>query len=176
MLSSSHLCLVQVCINFSDALRVSCGHLDLSSAAVVHQIFTMDRDSVLCHSLQQSSLNQSQCVLGVVGVAHIPGILQCWDADTTCGMAADKHFSTDNWRQTAVPMEDVEAQGVRRALLENFLELSCSAAVCADMQRHLPVLPPEAEVAYACTRELYGSPRMLLAALPREHLDKVSQL
>ena len=167
---------MQVCINFSDALGVSCGHFDLSSAAAVHQIFTIERDFVLCHSLQQSSLNQSQCVLGVVGVAHIPGILQCWDADTTCGTAADKHFSICHLQPTAVPVEDAEAQGSRRALLENFLDLSCSAAVCADMQRHLPVLPPGAEEAYACTRELYGSPRMLLAALPREHLDKVSQL
>ena len=164
-------------INFSDALGVSCGHTDLSSAEVVHQIFTIERDRVLCHSLQQSSLNQSQCVLGVVGVAHIPGIIQCWDGDTASGMAGvDKHSAIHHLQETAVPVEDAEAQGVRRALIQNFLELSCSEAVCADMQRHLPVLPLPAEEAYACSRELYGSPRMLLAALPREHLGKVSQM
>ena len=182
MLSQSSLCSVQTCINFGDALGVACGHTDLSSAAAVHQIFTLERDTLLCHSLRQSSLNQSQCVMGVVGVAHIPGIIQCWGSDTLCGMAeADKHSSIHDLQQsavqqTAVPVEDAEAQGVRRALSETFLQLSCSAAVCADMQRHLPVLPPEAEEAYACTRELYGSPRMLLAALPREDLDKVSQM
>ena len=170
---------MQACINFSDALGVSCGHTDLSGAACAHQIFTTERDIMLCQSLQRSSLNQSQCVLGVVGVAHIPGIIQCWDGDTPCSMAgADKHFPTHNSHNSriVVPVEDAETQGVRRALLANFLELSCSAAVSADMHHHLPVLPPEAEEAYACTRELYGSPRMLLAALPKEHLDKVSQL
>ena len=166
-----------MCINFSDALGVSCGHSDLSSAADVHRTFTIERDSVLCHSLQQSSLNQSQCVLGVVGAAHIPGIIQCWDADTASDMAGvDNHSGSHHLQETAVPIEDAEAQGVRRALIENFLELSCPGAVCADMQRHLPVLPPEAKDTYACARELYGSPRMLLAALPREHLDKVSHL
>lgn len=84
----------------------------------------------------------------------------------------DKQYPVTDLHRTAV--EDAESQGVRRALLETFLELSCSPPVCADMQRHLPVLPPEAEEAYACTQQLYGSPRMLLAALPREHLSKVS--
>lgn len=177
----THSLFLQVCINFTDALGSSCGHADLSSAAVVHQIFTAERDEVLCHSLQHaslrhqpSSLRQPDCVLGVVGVAHIPGIIRCWEAEIGNSMAGvDKQLSASKLNQTAVLVEDAQAQGVRRALLETFLGLSCSPAVCADMQRHLPVLPSEAEEAYACTRELYGSPRMLLAALPREHLNKV---
>ena len=173
---------LQVCINFTDALGTSCGHTDLSRAAVVHQIFTAERDQVLCHSLQHASLRHQQspsqhpdCVLGVVGVAHVPGIIRCWEDGIDNSMAGvDKQFPGTDLHKLAVPVEDAEAQGVRRALLETFLGLSCSPAVCADMQRHLPVLPPDAEEVYACTRELYGSPRMLLAALPREHLDKVS--
>lgn len=173
-----------MCINFADALGTCCGHADLSSAAVVHQIFTAERDQTLCHSMQRASLRRQQspsrqpdCVLGVVGVAHIPGIVHCWEAEIGNSMAGvNKQFSVTDLHQKAVLVEDAEAQGVRRALLETFLGLSCSPAVCADMQRHLPVLPSEAEEAYACTRELYGSPRMLLAALPREHLDKVSHL
>lgn len=183
--SLDYICVpLQVCINFTDALGTSCGHADLSSAAVVHQIFTAERDQMLCHSLQHASLRHQQlplqhpdCVLGVVGVAHIPGIIHCWEDGIGNSMAGvDTQFPGTDVHVTAVPLEDAEAQGVRRALLEAFLGLSCSSAVCADMQRHLPALPPEAEEAYACTRELYGSPRMLLAALPREHLNKVSHL
>ena len=66
-------------------------------------------------------------------------------------------------------------QGVRRAFLERFIELSCSSAVYADMQRQLSPLPAEAVVPYVLTRELYGSPRMLLAMLPQEYLHKVRQ-
>ncbi|KAL3137012.1 hypothetical protein ABBQ32_006603 [Trebouxia sp. C0010 RCD-2024] len=163
----------QACINFSDALGRPCGHDDLSSAAVVHQIFTAERDLMLCRSLQQSSANQPHCVIGVVGVAHVPGIMQCWEASTSDFLTVPHEQAfVLNSQQNSALVEGAEAQGVRRALLENFLELSCPPAVCADMQRQLPVLPSEAEETYACTRELYGSPRMLLAALPREHLDK----
>lgn len=166
---------MQVCINFSDALGVPCGCNDLSSAAAVHQIFTAERDLILCRSLQQSSLNQSQCVVGVVGIAHVPGIMQCWEASTSdCVTAPHEQSVVDNRQQMVALVEDAEAQGVRRALLESFLQLSCSPAVCADMQLQLPALPLEAEETYACSRELYGSPRMLLAALPKQHLDKVS--
>ena len=130
---------------------------------------------MLCQSLQQSSANQTHCVVGVVGVAHVPGILHCWEASTSGCLAAHHEQSfLPEGQEMAVLVEDAEAQGVRRALLERFLELSCSPAVCADMQRQLPALPSEAEETYACARELYGSPRMLLAALPREHLNKVS--
>lgn len=118
-------------------------------------------------------MKQPECVLGVVGVAHVPGIVQCWQASTSSSKA-------DDVQQSGIKPcyglfhEDYVAQGVRRALLERFLELSCSAAVCADMQQQLPALPSDAEEAYWCTRELYGSPRMLLAALPRQYLDKAS--
>lgn len=129
---------------------------------------------MLCRSLQQSSANQPHCVIGVVGVAHVPGIMQCWEASTSDFLTVPHEQAfVLNSQQNSALVEGAEAQGVRRALLENFLELSCPPAVCADMQRQLPVLPSEAEETYACTRELYGSPRMLLAALPREHLDKV---
>ena len=165
--------LLQACINFADTLGHGCGHDDLSRAATVHQIFTLERDQVLCQSLQHWSLKQPEFVLGVVGVAHVPGIVQCWEASTSSGKAD----AVQDFGIKPIPSlfdEDCEAQGVRRALLERFLELSCSAAVIADMQQQLPALPVGAEEAYCCARELYGSPRMLLAALPRQYLNKAS--
>ncbi len=164
----------QVCINHADCLDDSCGYGDLRQAAETHHIFTTERDHILCQSLQQSSQNQSQCVVGVVGIAHVPGIIQQWNADKRGCTPEHSHTS-------AAPRLQAQAgggamQGVRRALLERFIELSCSSAVYADMQRQLSPLPAEAVHSYALTQELYGSPRMLLAMLLQEHLHKVREL
>lgn len=169
-------CLVaaQVCINHTDCLSDSCGHADLRQAAETHHIFTIERDRILCQSLQQSSQDQFQCVVGVVGIAHVPGIIQQWNSDK-------RDCTPEHPYTSAAPPLQVQAgggamQGVRRALLERFIELSCSSAVHADMQRQLSSLPAEAVHPYALTRELYGSPRMLLAMLPQDHLHKVREL
>ncbi|DBA73904.1 TPA: hypothetical protein ACH3X2_009555 [Trebouxia sp. C0005] len=161
----------QVCINHTDCLSDSCGHADLRQAAETHHIFTIERDRILCQSLQQSSQDQFQCVVGVVGIAHVPGIIQQWNSDK-------RDCTPEHPYTSAAPPLQVQAgggamQGVRRALLERFIELSCSSAVHADMQRQLSSLPAEAVHPYALTRELYGSPRMLLAMLPQDHLHKV---
>ena len=163
---------VQACINFGDNLGSSCGHSDLSSAAVVHHLLTSERDEILYESLLQSSLDQPKCVVGVVGVAHVPGIVQLWTEGTSSAAANTVKPSLVTSHSEIAPAESFTEQGVRRSLLSRFLELSCSLAVNADMQRQLPALPLEAEEAFACSQELYGSPRMLLAALPKEHLDK----
>ena len=148
----------------------SCGHDNLSRAAVVHHIFTTERDYVLCQSLQRAAQSELQCVVGVVGSAHVPGIVRFWNTEAACS-AAPPHQTQSRGMELNDTMSN---QGVKRALLERFLELSSSSAVCADMQHQLPPLPSEAMQAYAFTHELYGSPRMLLAFLPREHLQKVS--
>jgi len=164
----------QVCINHADCLDDSCGYADIRHAAETHHIFTTERDCILCQSLQQSSQNQSQCVVGVVGIAHVPGIIQQWNSDK-CGNSF-VHPHTSAAPRLQAQSEGGATQGVRRALLERFIELSCSSAVFADMQRQLLPLPAEAMHSYALTRELYGSPRMLLAMLPQEHLHKVRGL
>ena len=71
--------------------------------------------------------------------------------------------------------EDFTTQGIKRAMLERFIELSCNAAVCAELQQQLSPLPAEALWAYEHVQQLYGSStRMMLAALPQEHLSKVT--
>jgi len=164
----------QVCINHADCLDESCGFADLRQAAETHHIFTTERDHVLCQSLQQSSQNQSQCVVGVVGIAHVPGILQQWNSDKRG--CTPEHPHTSAALRLQAQAGGGAKQGVRRALLERFIELSCASAVYADMQHQLSPLPAEAVHAYTLTRELYGSPRMLLAMLPPEHLHKVREL
>ena len=73
-----------------------------------------------------------------------------------------------------VTAEDDAARGVRRALLESLLALSCSGAVTDDLAAVLGPLPDQALEPYAYARELYGSTRMLLACLPDEALARVA--
>lgn len=75
---------------------------------------------------------------------------------------------------TGCAAEDHAASGVRRALLESVLALSCSGAVTDDLAAVLGPLPPEALEHYALGRELYGSTRMLLACLPDQALARVA--
>ncbi|DBA88644.1 TPA: hypothetical protein ACH3X2_000282 [Trebouxia sp. C0005] len=164
----------QVCINHADCLSDSYGYADLRQAAETHHVFTTEHDRILCQSLQQSSQNQSQCVVGVVGIAHVPGIIQQWDSDKRG--CTPEHPHTSAAPHVQAQAGDGALQGVRRALLERFIELSCSSAVFADIQRQLSPLPAGAVHPYALTQELYGSPRMLLAMLPQGHLHKVREL
>ena len=70
--------------------------------------------------------------------------------------------------------EDHAARGVRRALLESVLALSCSDAVTDNLAAALGPLPDQAAEAHALARELYGGTRMLLACLPDEALARVA--
>jgi hypothetical protein len=68
-----------------------------------------------------------------------------------------------------------EQEGVRRALLEAVVRLSCARVIVDDLAACLGALPREALAAYAWTRELYGTTRMLLACLPKEELPKLAR-
>lgn len=66
------------------------------------------------------------------------------------------------------------AEGVRRALLESVIRLSCKDSVTSDLVTVLGPLPKDELVSYQLTQELYGSTRMLLACLTAEQLAQVS--
>ena len=63
---------------------------------------------------------------------------------------------------------------MRRALLEAVVRLSCARVIVDDLAACSGALPEQALPAYAWTRELYGSTRMLLACLGREELHAVA--
>lgn len=67
-------------------------------------------------------------------------------------------------------------QGVRRALVECVLRLSCGDGVLQEFQMYLAPLDPTEQDAYEAVTELYGTPRMLLAVLSRQLLDRVRLL
>ena len=66
-----------------------------------------------------------------------------------------------------------EAAGVRRALVESMLRLSCRDSVLADVSHSLGPVPADQAHAYNLTRETYGTTRMLLACLSQADLAKV---
>ena len=66
-----------------------------------------------------------------------------------------------------------EAAGVRRALVESMLRLSCRDSVLADVSHSLGPVPADQAHAYNLTRETYGATRMLLACLSQADLAKV---
>ena len=63
--------------------------------------------------------------------------------------------------------------GVRRALMESTLRLSCRDSVLADASISLGTVPDEHAHAYCLTTELYGNTRMLLACLTESELAEV---
>ena len=66
-----------------------------------------------------------------------------------------------------------ETAGVRHALVESMLRLSCRDSVLADVCHSLGPVPADQAHAYNLTRELYGTTRMLLACLSKADLAKV---
>ena len=63
--------------------------------------------------------------------------------------------------------------GVRRALVESMLRLSCRDSVLANLSTALGPVPEDQADTYSFTTELYGSTRMLLACLTKAELAKV---
>ena len=74
---------------------------------------------------------------------------------------------------TAVRNQKEGQQGVRRALLESVVRLSCRDSVTADLATILEPVPEDELPSYQLTHELYGSTRMLLACLTKEQLAQV---
>ncbi|KAK9792062.1 hypothetical protein WJX73_001677 [Symbiochloris irregularis] len=64
-------------------------------------------------------------------------------------------------------------QGIRRALVECVLRLSCGEGVLQEFQMYLPSLEPTEQEQYDAVTQLYGTPRMLLAVLSRQLLQRV---
>ena len=146
-------------------------------SSLTEEVLIRERDRVMAASLRAASLAAGAaggCIVGVVGASHLPGLRQSWDApgflDGSAG-AADAALTTVP--AGAATEETAEQAGVRRALLDGVIRLTCRGDVSEDVQRELgPVAEASAE-AHAWAAELYGNSRMLLAALDRGQLAQV---
>lgn len=159
-----------------------------TSGGLVEHIMITERDAVLLSSLHDASLaaGPGATVVGVVGASHLAGMRHLWASDSwralvdpaavpTKGGPAAVAGGALHAPEPSVGNEPPEAAGVRRALLESVLRLTCRRDVLNDLTAALP--PAErgtpAGRAYALTQELYGCSRMLLAVLSREQLQEV---
>lgn len=136
----------------------------------VRTILTDERDLVLANSMIRAAkkIGEEGKVAGVIGAAHMAGVLRYLRSPNIDGNAALKVL------QSGVPPEESpQQQGVRRALLTSCLTLCCPAEVVTDCTATLGELPSVAQEAEQQTTEIYGSTRMLLAVLSKEELRKV---
>jgi hypothetical protein len=127
-----------------------------------------ERDLVLFDSLRAEAraAGAGRSVVGIVGSAHLQEVCRLFRE--TGG------FSDDVDHLMTLPPPPTGSRGVRRALLERLLCLRVPAEVVAEAETALGPIPVEDHADFLATRELYGSPRMLLAMLSREELPSVA--
>lgn len=133
-----------------------------------------ERDAVMLSALHNASLRcgRGGSVVGVVGASHLAGMQALWDSGGWRGMV--EHGLLDAPCAPRSP-ETAEETGVRRALLEGVIRLSCRADVQQDVRRVLGPVPAGSQEAYSLAHELYGTTRMLLAVLDPGQLAEVCQ-
>jgi len=147
---------------------------DPAATGMTEQILIGERDAILLQSLYTASLEAGAgaTVVGVVGSSHLGGMRRLW--------------ATDGWREVLasgaleLPKdcgegESSEQIGVRRALFDGVIRLTCRNDVTNDIYETLGPPPEESFDVYDLTHELYGSSRMLLATLGKDQLEEVCQ-
>ncbi|KAL4449447.1 hypothetical protein ABPG77_007091 [Micractinium sp. CCAP 211/92] len=146
----------------------------LGSTSATEGALLGERDAVMLSALHQASLRcgEGGSVVGVVGASHLSGMQRLWDSGGWRQMVAGGLLEAP--RGPPVP-ESPDATGVRRALLDGVIRLSCRTDVQQDVRRVLGPVPPGSLEAYSLAHELYGTTRMLLAVLEREQLAEVCQ-
>ncbi|EFN59718.1 expressed protein [Chlorella variabilis] len=161
--------------NYADLVRQAAPHhRALASANATEAALLGERDAVMLSALHDASM---QCgpgggVVGVVGASHLAGMQRLWDSGGWRGMVAQGLLEAPTGPRTP---ETAEETGVRRALLDGVIRLSCRNDVQQDVRRVLGAVPPESHEAYSLAHELYGTTRMLLAVLDRQQLEEVCQ-
>jgi|APGre2960657444_1045066.scaffolds.fasta_scaffold00830_11 hypothetical protein len=149
------------------------GEWDVEGEDVFDEVVLRERDRVLYHSLRTEARNvaanaEGKAVVGIVGSAHLEAVARMFK--TAGGFLDDVEELLT--LPEAPPSED-GSYGARRAILERLLSLRCPPEVAAEAVAALGELSFRHAAAYECTHQLYGSSRMLLAALPHEQLPMV---
>lgn len=157
-------------VDLAPAMRPPAG----DPTAATEAILIGERDAVLLESLHKASLEAGEgaAVVGVVGASHLPGMRRLWEGEGWRKVvAAGAH---DLPPRGSPEEEGTPEFGVRRALFDGVIRLTCRPDVTADIMATLGVPPPgPALEAYELAHELYGSCRMLLAVLERDQLAEV---
>lgn len=141
---------------------------------LAEQILIGERDAVMLQSLYKASIEAGSgaCVVGVVGASHLSGMQQLWPGNKWRDVIAAGATELPERRGED---ETPEQFGVRRALFDGVIRLTCRDDVIIDIAETLGDPPLASMQAYELTHELYGSSRMLLATLGRDQLEEVCQ-
>ena len=161
----------QCASNYHDLASSTPFQKEFGTINLTEKILFEERDAVLLKSLQDASMKagSGSVVVGVVGASHIPGMSKLWESQSWSNIANDAVTAPTTRPEDERP----ESFGVRRALFDGVIRLTCRADVTYDAAMTLGPPPPESMDAYELTSELYGSTRMLLATLTREQLKQV---
>ena len=156
--------------------------------SLVHRILMLERDARLLSTLNNASIKAGphSVVVGVVGRGHLPGMADLWENNTWQDLLTTTSMDSNTTGNRDMRMDNnSEEYGVRRALFDGILRLTCQSDVLDDVSRNLPELnlnssqggsgSSPAWEAYHTTHEIYGNCRMLLATLSREELKAVCQ-
>ena len=155
------------------------GGSEIEQKDVVEEIFISERDAALLWSLHNASLKvgegQNKLIVGIVGASHLSGMQRLWKDETEWRNLASKALQLPSPHHITKIREDGERLGVRRALLEALLRLSCRSEVLSDLNSILGPPSRDIEKSYSLTHETYGNCRMLLAVLDKDQLSEVCQ-
>lgn len=161
---------------------------DVQTLGAVDRIMLSEREATFCHVLTQAG-QSGRGVVGVLGEAHLPGLQSLWESGEwralldrmDGGSDSDSQLSDTTaysdgvgGMETPTPplLAPNEEVGVRHALLESVIRQKSVSSVVSDLRRALSI-PDESWEAYCWAHELYASPRMMLATLTREQLQRV---
>jgi len=155
---------------------------------VVHRILMLERDARLLSTLNNASIKAGpqSLVVGVVGRGHLPGMADLWENNTWQDLLTTPPMDSNTSGDDDDNDSKSEEYGVRRALFDGILRLTCQSDVLDDVASKLPDLnfnfnqgssssSSPAWEAYHTTHEIYGNCRMLLATLSTEELKAVCQ-
>lgn len=162
---------IQSASNYHDLVS----HMQLSkdhdSPSLTERILIEERDAVLLKSLEKASLQATtgSLVVGVVGSSHVSGMSRLWRSGEWRDIAD---------RATLAPTKSIKEEepsqfGVRRALFDGVIRLTCRPDVSYDAAQTLGLPPTASMPAYEMTGEIYGTTRMLLATLDKDQLAEV---
>lgn len=131
----------------------------------VDHILMTERNAILLATLEKVHLTSGRdaCVVGVVGMGHLEGMEDLWKTREYIDVVAQLSKERDPVESNR--LESEEEVGLRRALFDGIIRLTCRPDVIYDVESSLSAYGGASSSAYELTRELYGSCRMLLASL-----------
>ena len=128
-----------------------------------------ERDTILAHTIYEEAALQGTpgVVVAVVGSDHLAGVERRWEEMVASGGKSRASAEEIDALLTA-PETTRENVGARLAIMQRLLGLRCTESLVSDafeaLDADMNTLEGDEIIAFNATSEIYGAPRMLLAA------------